>query len=69
MLLNNYKSYYRLDLPPRVRRTDVVRELHPSLIPLSRLYLSFDSFIDANRASRLSFPFVVFMLSTSCAKA
>jgi len=69
MLLNNYKSYYRLDLPPLVRRTDVVRELYPSLIPLSRLYLSFDSFIDANRASRLSFPFVVFMLSTSCAKA
>ena len=69
MLLNNYKSYYRLDLPPRVRRTDVVRELHPSLIPLSRLYLSFDSFIDANCASRLSFPFVVFRLSTSCAKA
>ncbi len=69
MLLNNYKSYYRLDLPPLVRKTDVVRELHPSLIPLSRLYLSFDSFIDANCASRLSFPFVVFMLSTSCAKA
>ncbi len=69
MLLNNYKSYYHLDLPPRVRRTDVVRELHPSLVPLSRLYLSFDSFIDVNCASRLSFPFVVFMLSTSCAKA
>ena len=69
MLLNNYKSYYRLDLPPLVWRTDVVRELHPSLIPLSRLYPSFDSFIDANCASRLSFPFVVFMLSTSCAKA
>ena len=69
MLLNNYKSYYRLDLPPLIWRTDVVRELHPSLVPLSRLYLSFDSFIDVNRTSRLSFPFVVFMLSTSCAKA
>ena len=69
MLLNNYKSYYRLDLPPLVRRTDVVQELHPSLIPLSRLFPSFDSFIDVNCASRLSFPFVVFMLSTSCAKA
>ena len=69
MLLNNYKSYYRLDLPPLVRRTDVVRELNPSLVPLSRLYLSFDSFIGVNCALRLSFPIVVFMLSTSCAKA
>jgi len=69
MLLNNYKSYYRLDLPPLVRRTDVARELYPSLVPLSRLYLSFDSFIGVNCASHLSFPIVVFMLSTSCAKA